>query len=348
MRLLRIFSSSYLMLVSSFEGGELMENMRELWVYISIADEKPDNLSMSLLAKAQRLANENEFLLCAVLVGKNTSGLAHHLAAIGVPKVYLAEIPDLEQYEYLRVADVLHPFVADKFPEIFLFPATDNASLVASTLGVRLKTGVTVHCVEAEIRNGIFVGSVPALGGQVMSEILCPTKKPQIATARLGAYEFMKAPTGEIIQFATEVAATDGLRLISSEREPENGVSLAGAELVLCGGAGLGDAEHWEMLKRLAEKLKGAVCCTRNVLDMEIGATENDMVGVSGSSISPKVYIGFGVSGSAYHVCGMKDSKLVLNVNLDSNNPFFKASDYGFVANCREVIAALLSNIEGK
>lgn len=318
---------------------------KKIWAYVSYVDAAADAMSTALLAKAELLAEGSEVELEAVVVGEGCRTIADQLADDGVAHVYCADISGLRQCEYLRIADIICPLVKEQEPEIFLFPATDSASIVASTLGVRLHTGVNVHCVTADIRDGIFIGSVPAFGGQVMSEILCPKKKPQMATVRLSGGEFKKGSPGEVLSFADMAPCTVGLELISAESEQNAGASLSDAQMVLCGGAGLGDAEGWQMMKALAEKLGAGVCCTRDALDMDIGPTDKEMVGVSGCTITPKVYIGFGVSGAAHHLFGMKDSGMILNVNTDKNNLFFPASDCGFVGDAKDVIRALLAKL---
>lgn len=314
----------------------------DLWVYISLKSGKPDSLSEALLAKAQELSEENGFELCAVLVGRGTFDAAKELAERGVPKVYFGKNDSVSPCEYMRVADILQRLVNEERPEILLFPASDSASLTASTLGARLNTGVNVHCISATIRDRIFIGAVPAFGGQMMSEILCPIRKPQMATVRLNGGSFKQERPGTVVEFDAACEEMKSMRLICATDDSADASSLSDAEVAVCCGAGMADAEGWELTKKLAERLNGAACCTRNALDMQCGAREEDMVGISGSTISPKVYIGFGVSGSGHHVCGMRDSGLVLNVNRDASNPFFKASDCGFVGDAKKVAQALL------
>lgn len=316
---------------------------KELWVYVSLTDGHADSMSEALLAKAQELACDGGFKLCAVLAGRGTSDAAQALAASGISKVYWGENEDVLPCEYARIAKILLPFVREHEPEIFLFPATDSASIIASTLGVHLQTGVNVHCISVKIRDGIFVGAVPAFGGQVMSEILCPEKKPQMATVRLSGGVRKPATPGEVIRFNADCSPLPDLKLISAETEGTSGASLADAEVVVCCGAGMADAEGWQLANKLADRLGGAVCCTRNALDMQCGATEKNMVGISGTTVSPKVYIGFGVSGSAHHMCGMSDSGVVININRDAANAFFKSSDCGLVGDAKNVAKALLN-----
>ncbi len=317
-------------------------SQKDLWVYISHSENSPDAQSLALLAKSQQLAADNNMELSCVVAGNGATVVANKLADMGVPITYCADVADMNACEYLRVTGILEPFIKERSPEIVLFPATDSASLVASSLGVRLNTGVNVHCVTADIRDGIFIGAVPAFGGQVMSEILCPVKKPQMATVRLSGGEFQVGSKGRVVAIADTAPNVPGLRLVSVEKEETNGISLSEAEVVLCAGAGVEDAEGLELLKQLAERMNAGVCCTRNLLDMGCGADESSLVGVSGITIAPKVYVGFGVSGSAHHLCGLGDSGLILNVNKDKANPFFAASDCGYVGDTKAVIAEML------
>lgn len=319
--------------------------VKQLWVYTNWTEEHPDKPSEALLAKAQCMASENAMELSAVLAGEGCLPAARWLAEKGVKNIYTADITGLNPCEYMRITEILCPLITEKKPDIFLFPTTDTASLVASSLGQRLHTGVTVHCVSAQIRDGILIGSVPSFGGQMMGEIYCPRKRPQIATLRAEAGQLQNGTSGTVIAFADEIPKSNGLTLLSAEAEPKFGISLSEAELIVCGEAGIQDAKGWELVKELAQKLGAAACCTRDAVDMDCGASEKEMVGVSGLSVSPKVYLGFGVSGSAYHVCGMKDSGLVLNVNHDADNPFFKSSDYGYVGDAKEILTELLNQL---
>ena len=123
--------------------------------------------------------------------------------------------------------------------------------------------------------------------------------------------------------------------LVSCEEEVSAGTRLSDAAVVLCGGAGLGDTEGWQMLQKLGKRMNAAVGCTRDALDLDIDPEPGDMIGMSGITVTPKVYLGFGISGAAHHLFGMKDSKLVMNVNNDKENLFFPASDYGFVGDAK-------------
>ena len=99
------------------------------------------------------------------------------------------------------------------------------------------------------------------------------------------------------------------------------------------------------MLEKIAAKLGGAVGCTRPALDEGWPQGEHTMVGTSGKSIRPNVYLGFGISGSTHHVCGMKDAKLIISVNKDEEAEVFNFSDYGLVGDIKEILPVLMESL---
>jgi electron transfer flavoprotein alpha subunit len=75
--------------------------------------------------------------------------------------------------------------------------------------------------------------------------------------------------------------------------------------------------------------------------------SEQQMIGTSGKSVRPKVYLAFGISGATHHLCGMKDSGLVISVNKDATAPIFEASDVRIVGDARTILTALIKRIKG-
>ena len=54
--------------------------------------------------------------------------------------------------------------------------------------------------------------------------------------------------------------------------------------------------------------------------------------GLSKVAIRPNLYIAIGISGAIQHLAGVNGSKVIVVVNTDAEAPFFKAADYGVVA----------------
>ena len=211
----------------------------------------------------------------------------------------------------------------------------------------RVKTGVAAHSIELKVDEGDnLVAVVPAFGGKVLGDILIPNHRPQMASVKAGILDkpVQRKTNGDVQYISLDFLDSVKVRLqpLSQCREDAKGVSLEEADVVICGGFGVGDKERWDQLQTLAETLGGALGCTRPALDEGWAEGEHQMIGTSGKSIRPKVYIGFGISGATHHVCGMKDAGFVVSVNQDEGAEIFKVSDLGLVVDVNQILPQLL------
>jgi len=156
--------------------------------------------------------------------------------------------------------------------------------------------------------------------------------------------------TGELEEIAEEIVAIlrqagfiDGTGTAKAQKPSD--LPLEKAPLVVAGGWGVGE-EAWPALTQLAQELGGAVGCTRPALDEGWAKDRQGLIGISGKTIKPRIYLGFGISGSPHHTAGMKNSEVVISINKDHAAPIFKVSDYGAVADARELLPLLLAKIK--
>ncbi|NLI13294.1 electron transfer flavoprotein subunit alpha/FixB family protein [Pelotomaculum propionicicum] len=324
----------------------------EIWI---VAEQVKGNLkevSYELLGKAKELAVKDGFPVTAVVMGSGIGALPADLIAHGADKVILIDAPRLLLYQNDIYALVLENLIRKYSPGIVLFSASYSCSELSATVGAKLRTGVAAHSIDLYYNEqGELVQVVPAFGGRVLGEIFCPLTRPIIASIKPGVFKKQAKDTarqGEIIE---EPAAglehyQSPLKAVTVVQEHLSGVPLEDAEIVLAGGWGVGSAEVWQLLEKLAQSLHGAVGCTRPALDEGWAKGEHELIGVSGKTIRPKVYIGFGISGATHHVVGIKDSGVVINVNNDPNSPVFQISDYGVAADVKELLPKLLEKIE--
>ena len=147
--------------------------------------------------------------------------------------------------------------------------------------------------------------------------------------------------TGEVVKDAVELS--DPLTRLVESVCTESGVDLAEADVVVAGGRGLKKRENFDLLFQLADKVGGVVGASRACVDAGwISAAHQ--VGQTGKTVSPKIYLAFGISGAIQHMEGMRSSDRIIAVNSDPHAPIFDHADIAIVGDLFEVIAGLLSS----
>jgi len=329
-----------------------LQAKKEIWVFIEQQEGCIAEVSFELLQAAGFLAQKlDQAEIIAILLGHNIKDLAYSLFSFGVEKVLLADHPCLENYLTLPYTRVISQLIMKKRPEVFLLPATTVGSDLAARLAARVHTGLSAHCTQLDIdEKGKLKQVVPAFGGQVMATILCPRHLPQMATVRPGVYcrTIGHEKTPVIEEVAVELNPADlRQKVLKVERAKEFICSIEEAEVVVAGGAGIGNREDWKLIERLAEVLQGTVGGTRPPLD-EGWIKEEQMIGQSGKTIRPKLYIGVGISGVIQHVVGIQEAKTIIAINNDPKAAIFQTADLGIVADFRQILPKLIAALEKK
>jgi len=345
--------------ISNFDGNKAvmmgridLEDWKGIWVFIEQEDGCVAEVSFELLAAAKQLSlKRGGAEVVALLLGHGVKGVSQELLTYGADRVLLADHPSLGKYLTLPYTRVISRWIDEGKPEIFLLPATSVGSDLAARAAVRVHTGLSAHCTQLDINSrGELMQVVPAFGGKVMATILCPKHRPQMATVRPGVFRRGgPCQTGGVIEERTvEIQPEDRRqKVIEVQWEKKPSRPIEEAEVVVAGGAGIGNGEDWKWIQKLGEVLQAAVGGTRPPLD-EGWISEEQMIGQSGKTIRPKLYIGVGISGVIQHVVGIQDARTIIAINQDPNAAIFQSADLGAVADFRKILPLLVEELGKK
>jgi electron transfer flavoprotein alpha subunit len=324
-----------------------MNTNKPVWVIAEQIDCRILSVSLQLIGKARKLADELETAVETVLLGDRMDQSVHQLFAAGADRVYLGNAPELTFYQPEIYTEIIVTLAKTQRPEIMLLGSTSMGRELAPLVAARLETGLTAHCIDLVLnQDKILEQKIPAYGG--LLSIICPEKRPQMATIASGVFpkpEPDENRTGEIIALDIPDSISDRIQTLEIVREEPEGVPLESAPIVVAGGAGAGDPEGWHKISALAQALNAALGCTRPAVDEGWSELET-MIGQSGKMVSPELYIGVGLSGEQQHMVGITGAQVMVAINNDSKSPVFEQVDLGIVDDCREFVPVFVKKIK--
>ncbi len=303
------------------------------FVYIEKKDGRPVNGSLEVLTAAAGLGES-----AAVAFGAD---LAAQIAPYGVPVIAIDAAPACDD-EAVALLEVL---IREKSPDAVLFSATQAGKDYAPRLAQRLGGGCVTDAVALSAGGDALLATRPAYGGTIY-ERLQVTGPVKFATVRSGC--FARPEAGEPAAIETvNLSIPDGAvkaRVVETVTEITEAVDLEGAEVIVAGGQGMGSAEGFRLVEELAALLGGVVGASRPAI--EAGwVSRAHQVGQSGKTVSPRLYIACGISGSMQHLSGAMGSKFIVAINKDESAPIFSVADVGIVGDALEIIPALMDEI---
>jgi electron transfer flavoprotein alpha subunit len=316
--------------------------------YIETREKKIKKSSLEALSEGRRKADELKTGAAAVLMGTGMEGLAAELFPYGASKVYILENPSLDRYSTQDYAAVLAGLVQKFSPAAVFFSATAMGKDLAPRLAARLGVGLASDCTLVAVKDGQLEFTRPIFAGKALLTFRL-TSTPQVISLRPNVFPLAAAAAaaGEVIREAVEIPAAAARGEVTEIIQESGGeLDVTEADIVISGGRGMKGPENFALLREVSALIpRSTVGASRSAVDSGwIG--HQHQVGQTGKTVSPNLYMAFGISGAIQHIAGMSSSKVIVAVNKDPDASIFKVADFGVVGDLFQVIPPLKEELK--
>jgi electron transfer flavoprotein alpha subunit len=313
---------------------------QDIFVVIEHLRGQVADISYVMLAAARGLAEGTGGKVVGVLLGSNAQSLSERLKA---DQVYYIDHPQLADFSPEAYQKILAGLVEKLAPRAVLFGNTTIGADVAGVLSARLDLPMVNSC-QTVTSDGHLISQI--CGGKIMAETALPDKTLLVSMLPSGYKpEAGQSDTPPAVT-SFDAPALDDLHVVMKQYiEPEAGDVDISKEPILIGvGRGIQTQDNIELAQELADALGGVVCASRPVVDQGWLPT-NLLVGKSGKSVKPKLYLALGISGAPEHSEGMCDSEIILAINMDPAAPIFDLATYGTTTDLFDLVPVLSEQI---
>jgi electron transfer flavoprotein alpha subunit len=323
--------------------------MANILIYALHYDGAINKNSLGAVSEGARLAQELGGEAHAILLGEGVPrDLAASLGNYGAKKVLIAEGPEgLAQ----PLVDAMAKAITDGGYSYAMFGGGLLGFEIGAGLAARLGAGVAMEVTAVRAEGGELIAERPILGDSAISEIKYRSDVG-IIIGRLNAFEINASGAGdapvEDLSYELSAHASQATMLTRGEQRGAD-VDIEGADVLIAGGRGLGNADGFQLCENLAQAFGGnsAVAATRAVVDAG-WYPYAAQIGQTGKTVAPKLYLAAGISGAIQHKVGMQSSENIVAINKDSNAPIFEFSDLGVIGDLNKILPKLTEAVKAK
>lgn len=328
---------------------------REIKNIILVVEEGAEGLadiSRQLVTAGLKYKTEWGSHLSAFLPVDMNGSAATTLAKSGPDVVYQTDDTLIKKHPHEASVACLIQLINKLKADVVLFGASELGTDMAARAAARLETGLLQKIIDLELdpEDGNLVGVFMGFQDQLICKAKFGVSKPVIATVKPKVFT-PATETNDSVGVEKIGLPQDSQEFritITQSLEPVADMpDLESAEVIIAGGQGVGGEDGFAMLEELARLLGGAVGCT--LPPVEQGWMDRDlMIGSTGKTVRPKVYIGCGIHGDVYHTSGMDESERIVVINDNDKTPFFDFATCGLLGDLHEVIPHLIEKIRNE
>lgn len=323
--------------------------MGEVWVYVETNSGEIELVSLELLEEGVKIATTLGSNMYAVVFGhKINNDVVGKISQYGVERALLLDLPELEEYTTEAYCQAMVQLVRSRQPSIVMIGATPDGNDLATRVAAVLKVGMVSDCTDFKLDpQGRLKMIKPIYGGRAQATF--DTKgTPQIITVKENSIglgrPICKQMNVEHLKVNINLSQVRTKVIERLKGDPRT-IDLEEAEMILSGGHGVVGSGQWEQMQALADALGATLAGSRMAMDCGNIPRER-LVGQTGKTVRPKLYMAMGISGASQHIGGMKESEKIIAVNMDPLAPIMKMADLQIQADVAELLPALAAELE--
>ena len=306
-------------------------------------------LTLEMIACAKEIERQIPAQVAAAVLGKDILSQAVALAAEAGIDAIAVTGDSLEQYTAEAYISALYELACELRPDLIIVPHSPRGYDYAQQVAVKLNAACISGVAELDFCDG-KIGFCRQGFHSKMMITMASSRPVTVITVLPGAFRYDGKITegkGTVTIHKTEVMlkATISVATISTEEQNTN---LRDAETIIAAGKGIEKSENVELLNELAQVFpKSAIAGSRVACDQGWIA-QSLQIGLTGKTVTPKLYIACGISGALQHIAGMKNSQTIVAINRDPAAAFFQNADFGVVEDINTFIPALIMELRKK
>ncbi len=287
-------------------------------------------ITYELVAFAKEIQEIIQYPINIIAIGCNIESTAKTIAEqTGINTIGINN-SELELYNAESYIAILKEYFSGKNIGFILAGHTSRGFDYAPALAAKIGADCITAVEGCSYNNNNFAFTRSIHNGKIKIDLI-PGSKTSVLTILPGIHKFSNADTAqsscsyEIIESELKLVKSRTLELIETE---EDDYPITDADVIVSAGRGIGKEENLEIIKELAEIFpKSAIGASRPICDSG-WLDYKHQVGTTGKTVSPKLYIACGISGTVQHTSGMNEANLVVAINKDPNAAIFNVSDY--------------------
>ena len=330
-----------------------MAEYKNILIFGEMDGERLSSMTKQLIGFGKNLSAELNQELFLIFFGQETLKGVETGYGYGADKVYMGADPLLQNPMTDTYLQAMEQSIGELNPAVVLFGQNDMGLDLAPRLAFRMKTGVSLDCVDLKWNSekGLLEQVKPVFGGKALGLFCTTGSGPQIVSVRDGAFEsadYDDSKKGDVIALNLSMDPSRvRTRFVKKEKDAslDLAMKLASANIVVSGGRGLKKKEGVDLIKQTADLLGGAIAGSRPAVDNG-WVPGSIQVGLTGKKVNPQLYMAVGISGALQHMAGCSKSKLIVSINSDESAPIFKLSHIGVVGDFKEVLTAFNEEVK--